>query len=220
MLVPQFGFRPLLSANCCVMLLLYLKVVCFSLVRVLGSFGLVWFGLIWFGLVLLLSVSSVLFCFGFICFGLVWCGFVLSFFFSFRSVPSRSVSFRFSLWLQFVPFCLNRSRYVTFQFISFYLFISLIFFYLVLSHSISFRFFPSFFHFVVVFCFPASENGMRGLLRGLPASLMGIVPYSGTDLAIFYTLRAKWMAANPDAKVRRYCLCPWFVCVHDLCVGS
>ncbi|CAN0033275.1 unnamed protein product, partial [Laminaria digitata] len=45
-----------------------------------------------------------------------------------------------------------------------------------------------------------SKNGMRGLLRGLPASLMGIVPYSGTDLAIFYTLRARWMAANPDAK--------------------
>eukprot|EP00904_Undaria_pinnatifida_P012178 jgi/Undpi1/8090/HiC_scaffold_24.g10562.m1 len=45
-----------------------------------------------------------------------------------------------------------------------------------------------------------SENGMRGLLRGLPASLMGIVPYSGTDLAIFYTLRARWMAANPDSK--------------------
>lgn len=31
---------------------------------------------------------------------------------------------------------------------------------------------------------------------------MGIVPYSGTDLAMFYTLKARWMAANPDAKVR------------------
>lgn len=30
---------------------------------------------------------------------------------------------------------------------------------------------------------------------------MGIVPYSGTDLAIFYTLRARWIAANPDAEV-------------------
>ncbi|CAN0502608.1 unnamed protein product, partial [Ectocarpus sp. 8 AP-2014] len=30
------------------------------------------------------------------------------------------------------------------------------------------------------------ENGLRGLFRGLPASLMGIVPYSGTDLAMFY----------------------------------
>ena len=49
---------------------------------------------------------------------------------------------------------------------------------------------------------------MRGLLRGLPASLMGIVPYSGTDLAIFYTLRARWMAANPDSKVRLF---------HDIC---
>lgn len=45
------------------------------------------------------------------------------------------------------------------------------------------------------------DNGMRGLFRGLPASLMGIVPYSGTDLAMFYTLKARWMAANPDAKV-------------------
>lgn len=43
---------------------------------------------------------------------------------------------------------------------------------------------------------------MKGLFRGLPASLMGIVPYSGTDLAMFYTLKARWMAANPDAKVR------------------
>lgn len=42
---------------------------------------------------------------------------------------------------------------------------------------------------------------MKGLFRGLPASLMGIVPYSGTDLAMFYTLKARWMAANPDAKV-------------------
>ncbi|CAN0176106.1 unnamed protein product [Ascophyllum nodosum] len=44
------------------------------------------------------------------------------------------------------------------------------------------------------------ESGVKGLLRGLPASLMGIVPYSGTDLAIFFTMRARWMAANPDAK--------------------
>lgn len=44
-------------------------------------------------------------------------------------------------------------------------------------------------------------DGLKGLFRGLPASLMGIVPYSGTDLALFYTLRARWMAANPDAKV-------------------
>eukprot|EP00903_Cladosiphon_okamuranus_P014648 g13583.t1 len=44
------------------------------------------------------------------------------------------------------------------------------------------------------------ENGVKGLFRGLPASLMGIVPYSGTDLAMFYTLKARWMAANPDAK--------------------
>lgn len=44
-------------------------------------------------------------------------------------------------------------------------------------------------------------DGLKGLFRGLPASLMGIVPYSGTDLAMFYTLRARWMAANPDAKV-------------------
>lgn len=32
---------------------------------------------------------------------------------------------------------------------------------------------------------------------------MGIVPYSGTDLAMFYTLKARWMAANPEAKVKR-----------------
>lgn len=58
---------------------------------------------------------------------------------------------------------------------------------------------------------------MRGLFRGLPASLMGIVPYSGTDLAMFYTLKARWMAANPDAKVR-YILMPW--CINRAQIGA
>lgn len=44
-------------------------------------------------------------------------------------------------------------------------------------------------------------DGWKGLFRGLGPSLMGIVPYSGTDLAIFYTLKARWMADNPETKV-------------------
>ncbi|CAM9148613.1 unnamed protein product, partial [Discosporangium mesarthrocarpum] len=43
-------------------------------------------------------------------------------------------------------------------------------------------------------------EGFTGLGRGLGASLMGIIPYSGVDLAMFYTLRAQWMAANPHAQ--------------------
>lgn len=42
-------------------------------------------------------------------------------------------------------------------------------------------------------------GGVSGLYRGLGTSVLGIIPYSGVDLALFYTLRAKWMASHPEA---------------------
>jgi solute carrier family 25 phosphate transporter 23/24/25/41 len=41
-------------------------------------------------------------------------------------------------------------------------------------------------------------GGLRGLYRGLLPSTLGIIPYSGVDLAVFWTLRAKWLEAHPS----------------------
>ncbi|CAM9862160.1 unnamed protein product [Chrysoparadoxa australica] len=43
-------------------------------------------------------------------------------------------------------------------------------------------------------------DGFTALYRGLNASILGIIPYSGVDLAMFYTLRQQWMNAHPEAE--------------------
>jgi solute carrier family 25 phosphate transporter 23/24/25/41 len=40
------------------------------------------------------------------------------------------------------------------------------------------------------------NNGFRGLYRGLVPSVLGIVPYAGIDLMVFFTLKERWVAQN------------------------
>lgn len=40
------------------------------------------------------------------------------------------------------------------------------------------------------------NNGIRGLYRGLVPSVLGIVPYAGIDLMVFFTLKERWVARN------------------------
>ena len=42
------------------------------------------------------------------------------------------------------------------------------------------------------------NNGVRGLYRGLIPSVLGIVPYAGIDLMIFFTLKERWMSLNKN----------------------
>jgi len=42
------------------------------------------------------------------------------------------------------------------------------------------------------------REGWRALYRGMGASIMGIVPYSGTELMVFSLLRDTWSARYPD----------------------
>jgi solute carrier family 25 phosphate transporter 23/24/25/41 len=43
------------------------------------------------------------------------------------------------------------------------------------------------------------REGLRSLYRGLGASLLGIAPYAGIDLALFMTMRDKWIQNHPAA---------------------
>ena len=40
------------------------------------------------------------------------------------------------------------------------------------------------------------NNGFKGLYRGLVPSVLGIVPYAGIDLMVFFTLKERWVAQN------------------------
>jgi solute carrier family 25 phosphate transporter 23/24/25/41 len=40
------------------------------------------------------------------------------------------------------------------------------------------------------------NNGIKGLYRGLVPSVLGIVPYAGIDLMVFFTLKERWVAQN------------------------
>ncbi len=42
------------------------------------------------------------------------------------------------------------------------------------------------------------SGGWRSLYRGLVPSVIGIVPYSGVDMAVFWTLRARWLEMHPN----------------------
>ncbi len=42
------------------------------------------------------------------------------------------------------------------------------------------------------------SGGLRSLYRGLVPSVIGIVPYSGVDMAVFWTLRARWLETHPN----------------------
>ncbi|KAG5184595.1 mitochondrial carrier domain-containing protein [Tribonema minus] len=48
-----------------------------------------------------------------------------------------------------------------------------------------------------------ATGGWQGLYRGLGTSVLGVIPYAGVDLAIFYTLRSQWMAAHPGSDEAR-----------------
>ena len=41
-------------------------------------------------------------------------------------------------------------------------------------------------------------EGPSALFRGLTPSLLGIVPYAGVDMSVYFTLKAHWLKANPD----------------------
>jgi hypothetical protein len=47
-------------------------------------------------------------------------------------------------------------------------------------------------------CLALQHNAVL-LGRGLGTSVLGVIPYAGVDLAIFYTLRAQWMTAHPGS---------------------
>lgn len=44
------------------------------------------------------------------------------------------------------------------------------------------------------------NNGFKGLYRGLVPSVLGIVPYAGIDLMVFFTLKERWVASNRNSK--------------------
>lgn len=46
----------------------------------------------------------------------------------------------------------------------------------------------------------ASTEGPAALVRGLPPSLMGVIPYAGVDLSLYFTMRASWTERNPGAE--------------------
>jgi Ca2+-binding EF-hand superfamily protein len=46
----------------------------------------------------------------------------------------------------------------------------------------------------------ARDEGPRALFRGLGASVIGIVPYSGTELMVYSLLKDAWSAHYPDAE--------------------
>jgi hypothetical protein len=46
---------------------------------------------------------------------------------------------------------------------------------------------------------PCTTHTLMSLCRGLGTSVLGVIPYAGVDLAIFYTLRAQWMTAHPGS---------------------
>ena len=48
------------------------------------------------------------------------------------------------------------------------------------------------------------SEGPRALYKGLGASNLGIVPYAGVDLAVYGTLKERWMQNNPDCEPRWY----------------
>ena len=41
-------------------------------------------------------------------------------------------------------------------------------------------------------------EGAKGIFAGLGASCIGIIPYAGIDLAVFMTLKSKWIKAHPN----------------------
>ena len=46
------------------------------------------------------------------------------------------------------------------------------------------------------------NNGFRGLYRGLVPSVLGIIPYAGIDLMVFFTLKERWVAQNKNGGQR------------------
>mmetsp|Transcript_6637 Transcript_6637/g.18512 ORF Transcript_6637/g.18512 Transcript_6637/m.18512 type:complete len:298 (-) Transcript_6637:178-1071(-) len=46
----------------------------------------------------------------------------------------------------------------------------------------------------------AAHGGMGSLYRGLHASLLGIMPYAGVDLAAYTWLKDRWLRDNPDSE--------------------
>jgi len=45
-----------------------------------------------------------------------------------------------------------------------------------------------------------AQGGPGALLRGLNASVLGIMPYAGVDLAVYNTLKDNWLVAHPDSE--------------------
>ena len=43
-------------------------------------------------------------------------------------------------------------------------------------------------------------EGPSALFRGLAPSLLGIVPYAGVDMSVYFTLKAQWLKANPGER--------------------
>ena len=43
-------------------------------------------------------------------------------------------------------------------------------------------------------------SGARGLYSGLSPSLIGIVPYAGVDLAVYGTVKDRWIREHPNQK--------------------
>lgn len=41
-------------------------------------------------------------------------------------------------------------------------------------------------------------EGFAALFRGLTPSLLGIVPYAGVDMSVYFTLKSQWLKRNPD----------------------
>lgn len=44
------------------------------------------------------------------------------------------------------------------------------------------------------------ESGFRGVFSGLSPSLMGIIPYAGVDLAVYGTVKDRWIRQHPNQK--------------------
>ena len=42
------------------------------------------------------------------------------------------------------------------------------------------------------------QEGFRALYRGFGTSALGIVPYAGTDLMVFNTLKSRWVGSHPS----------------------
>ena len=48
------------------------------------------------------------------------------------------------------------------------------------------------------------SGGILNLYRGLGTSVLGVIPYAGVDLGMFYTLRSQWVSSHPNSSEGMY----------------